>query len=77
MIAFFLYYRVVRLGIEVSTMLYLVKDNGSIKDIGPEHYVVLPCGKLDPEGDGFVNVLLNEEVDPERVLSLIQSADEE
>lgn len=60
-----------------KTMLYLVKDNGSIKDIGPEHYVVLPCGKLDPEGDGFVNVLLNEEVDPERVLSLIQSADEE
>ena len=60
-----------------KTMLYLVKDNGSIKDVGPEHYVVLPCGKLDPEGDGFVNVLLNEKVDTERVMSLIQSADEE
>lgn len=56
-------------------ILYLVKDEGPTKDIGPEHYVVLPYGKLDRKDGGYVNAALNTEADIEYVMSLIPSAD--
>lgn len=38
-------------------MLYLVKDDGSTKDIGAEHYVVLPGGKPTSEDNVFIKNL--------------------
>jgi len=36
-------------------MLFLRKDSGSTKDIGPEHYVVLSCGVFFPQEGVFMN----------------------
>lgn len=38
-----------------TILLYLVKDGGSTKDVGSEHYVVLPGGKLTFSDDVFID----------------------
>lgn len=53
-----------------TVLLYLVKDDGSIKDIGPEHYVVLPGGKLTFADDVFIDQY-GEKVDSKYLLSMV------
>jgi len=53
-----------------KTILYLVKDDGSTKNIGPEHYVVLPGGKLTEKDDVYINTFFGEKVDLKDIISL-------